>query len=84
MAYFLAIVLELVLIKNLFIMKKISTTTQSLFLALLILLGTRTLAYAQEPQWKLTLEKGVEWTKYTPNKILLVGSSDWGLHGVVS
>ncbi len=37
---------------------------------------------AQDPAWKLTLEKGVEWTKHTPNKILLVGSSDWGLHGV--
>jgi outer membrane protein assembly factor BamB len=82
MAYSLRRAFELVLIKNLFIMKKLSTTTQSLFLALLILLGTRTLAFAQEPQWKLTLEKGVEWTKYTPNKILLVGSTDWGLHGV--
>ena len=82
MAYSLPSVSWLVLIKNLFIMKKLSTTTQSMLLALLILFGTRTVIFAQEPQWKLTLEKGVEWTKYTPNKILLVGSSDWGLHGV--
>ena len=38
--------------------------------------------FSQEPQWKVNLEKGVEWTRYTPNKILLVGSSDWGLHGI--
>ena len=39
-------------------------------------------SFAQDPAWKLSMEKGVEWTKHTPNKILLVGSSDWGLHGV--
>lgn len=37
---------------------------------------------AQDPAWKVSLDKGVEWTRYTPNKILLVGSSDWGLHGI--
>lgn len=52
----------------------------NLVLVTLVLFSTR--SFAQEPQWKLTLDSGVEWTKYTPNKILLVGSSDWGLHGV--
>lgn len=63
-------------------MNKLNKTTQMLFLTLAMLVLTGTLSIAQEPQWKLTLEKGVEWTKHTPNKILLVGSTDWGLHGV--
>lgn len=63
-------------------MNKLNKTTQMLFLTLAMLVLTGTLSIAQEPQWKLTLEKGVEWTKHTPNKILLIGSTDWGLHGV--
>lgn len=39
-------------------------------------------SFSQEPAWKLELENGIEWTLHTPNKILLVGTSDWGLHGV--
>lgn len=63
-------------------MKKLLKTTPKLFLTLLLVWTIGMQCYAQEPAWKLSLEKGVEWTKYTPNKILLVGSSDWGLHGV--
>lgn len=63
-------------------MNKPNKITPSILLAIFTLLAGITTAFAQEPQWKLTLEKGVEWTRYTPNKILLVGSSDWGLHGV--
>ncbi|TDQ17583.1 putative pyrroloquinoline-quinone binding quinoprotein [Algoriphagus boseongensis] len=63
-------------------MKKLNKTTRLLFLAFAFAIGFGTKAFSQEPQWKLSLEKGVEWTKHTPNKILLVGSSDWGLHGV--
>ncbi|MFN3999569.1 PQQ-binding-like beta-propeller repeat protein [Algoriphagus sp.] len=63
-------------------MQKRSTTTPKLFLVILLVWAIGIGSYAQEPAWKLSLEKGVEWTKYTPNKILLVGSSDWGLHGV--
>lgn len=63
-------------------MKKLSTTNPKLFLVMLLVWTIGIESYAQEPTWKLSLEKGVEWTKYTPNKILLVGSSDWGLHGV--
>lgn len=63
-------------------MQKLSTTTPKLFFLMLLVWAIGIESYAQEPAWKLSLEKGVEWTKYTPNKILLVGSSDWGLHGV--
>jgi outer membrane protein assembly factor BamB len=63
-------------------MQKLSTTTPKLFLIMLLAWAIGIESYAQEPAWKLSLEKGVEWTKYTPNKILLVGSADWGLHGV--
>ncbi|PZV82977.1 outer membrane protein assembly factor BamB [Algoriphagus aquaeductus] len=82
MAYYRSNSGAIALIKILFTMNKLYKTTQSMFLAWVILLAFGTSAHAQEPQWKLSLEKGVEWTKYTPNKILLVGSSDWGLHGV--
>jgi outer membrane protein assembly factor BamB len=63
-------------------MKKLTQNTPKFFLFMLLAWATGLESYAQEPAWKLSLEKGVEWTKYTPNKILLVGSSDWGLHGV--
>jgi outer membrane protein assembly factor BamB len=63
-------------------MKKLTQNTPKIFLFMLLAWATGLESYAQEPAWKLSLEKGVEWTKYTPNKILLVGSSDWGLHGV--
>lgn len=61
---------------------KTTTTTRKLFLVVLLVWALGIESYAQEPAWKLSLDKGVEWTRYTPNKILLVGSSDWGLHGV--
>ncbi len=51
-------------------------------MSLVLILTALTSSFAQEPAWKVTLDKGVEWTRYTPNKILLIGSSDWGLHGV--
>jgi outer membrane protein assembly factor BamB len=63
-------------------MKELTKTTLKLFLIMLMAWAIGIESFAQEPAWKLSLEKGVEWTKYTPNKILLVGSSDWGLHGV--
>lgn len=63
-------------------MKKLISTTQLTILLTVLLLATGFKSFSQDPQWKLSLEKGVEWTKYTPNKILLVGSTDWGLHGV--
>ncbi len=53
-----------------------------MILASIVFLAAGSSAFSQEPQWKVSLDKGVEWTRYTPNKILLVGSSDWGLHGV--
>lgn len=82
MAYSLRGGVGIALIKILFIMKQLVKTTRVSILACLILVIAGVNSFAQEPQWKLTLEKGVEWTKYTPNKILLVGSTDWGLHGV--
>lgn len=53
-----------------------------IYLSLVLILVTMTSSFSQDPAWKVTLDKGVEWTRYTPNKILLIGSSDWGLHGV--
>ena len=63
-------------------MKKLFKTTRLLILASIMILAAGSTAFSQEPQWKVSLDKGVEWTRYTPNKILLVGSSDWGLHGI--
>lgn len=63
-------------------MKKAYTFNTKICLILILVLSTATSSFAQEPAWKVTLDKGVEWTRYTPNEILLIGSSDWGLHGV--
>jgi outer membrane protein assembly factor BamB len=63
-------------------MKKLSTTTPKLFLAMLLAWAIGIESYAQEPAWKLSLDKEIEWTLHTSNKILLVGTSDWGLHGI--
>ena len=63
-------------------MKKSYSFNTKICLILFLALLAMTSSYAQEPAWKVTLDKGVEWTRYTPNKILLIGSSDWGLHGV--
>ncbi len=68
--------------KNLFVMKKLHKFTRMAVLLGLLVLGTPNLGFAQEPAWKLALEKEIEWTLHTPNKILLVGTSDWGLHGI--
>ena len=35
-----------------------------------------------DPLWKQNFDKNVEWTKLASNGVLLVGTSDWGLHGV--
>lgn len=37
---------------------------------------------ANDPVWKQNFDKGVEWTRLASNGVLLVGTSDWGLHGV--
>ncbi|WP_111670773.1 outer membrane protein assembly factor BamB family protein [Algoriphagus litoralis] len=63
-------------------MKKLTSTTPKLFLTLLVAWAIGMESFAQEPAWKLSLEKEIEWTLHTHNKILLVGTSDWGLHGV--
>lgn len=63
-------------------MKKLYTTTRMMFLTLLMALVFGTNGFAQEPAWKLVLDKEIEWTLHTHNKILLVGTTDWGLHGV--
>lgn len=64
------------------VMKKLTSTTPKLFLTLLFAWAIGMESFAQEPEWKLSLEKEIEWTLHTHNKILLVGTSDWGLHGV--
>lgn len=51
-------------------------------LSLILVLAFGIEGFSQDPAWKLSLEKEIEWTLHTPNKILLVGTSDWGLHGV--
>ncbi len=63
-------------------MKNQYTITSKIILSMILFMTIGMESFGQDPAWKLTMEKGVEWTKYTPNKILLVGSSDWGLHGV--
>ncbi|WP_339751287.1 PQQ-binding-like beta-propeller repeat protein [Algoriphagus aquimarinus] len=63
-------------------MKNSYSLKSKICLSLVLILAAVTSSFAQEPAWKVTLDKGVEWTRYTPNKILLIGSSDWGLHGV--
>lgn len=40
--------------------------------------------YAQDALWQLDFEKGIEWNSITESGILLVGTSDWKLHGVDS
>jgi outer membrane protein assembly factor BamB len=62
-------------------MKKLQKITQMKLLILLLMIWSLD-SIAQEPAWKLNLDKEIEWTRYTPNKILLVGTADWGLHGV--
>ena len=48
--------------------------------ALLILLTG--IANAQEALWQLDFEKEIEWNMVTESGVLLVGTSDWNLHGV--
>lgn len=52
------------------------------FLICLLAMSLHSKGFSQEPAWKLVLDKEIEWTLHTPNKILLVGTSDWGLHGI--
>ena len=42
------------------------------------------LANAQDALWQLDFDKEVEWNMVTESGILLVGTSDWSLHGVDS
>lgn len=63
-------------------MKTSFTLIAKTCLFVMLAIMTVTFTMAQEAAWSVTLDKGVEWTRYTPNKILLIGSSDWGLHGV--
>jgi outer membrane protein assembly factor BamB len=49
---------------------------------LFLLLGIFTSLASGDPIWKQNFDKGVDWTRLASNGILLVGTSDWGLHGV--
>lgn len=53
---------------------------KTLIALLLVVLATST--HAQEALWQLDFEKGIEWNMVTESGILLVGTSDWNLHGV--
>ena len=42
-----------------------------------------TLVSAQStPRWTANFEKSIEWSKLLPNGVLLVGTSDYGMHGL--
>ncbi len=49
---------------------------------LILLLFLTGVATAQEALWQLNFEKEIEWNMVTESGILLVGTSDWNLHGV--
>lgn len=80
--YSLQSVTKVVLMKNIFIMKTLTKLTQMVTLICLVAMGFPQQGFSQEPAWKLALDKEIEWTLHTQNKILLVGTSDWGLHGI--
>jgi ABC-type amino acid transport substrate-binding protein len=60
------------------IMKKLIPVAAFLVLASLL---TASVHSNTEPIWKQNLDKEVEWTQLTSIGVLLVGTSDWGLHG---
>lgn len=57
-------------------MKKLKLT----MLALILLISGA--AHAQDALWQLNFDREIEWNMVTESGILLVGTSDWNLHGV--
>lgn len=51
-------------------------------LILILALSIGIQVQANDPIWKQNFDKEVQWTRLAPNGILLVGTTDWGLHGV--
>jgi len=55
---------------------------KNLSLAMILMLMCSSIIAQNTPRWTADFEKTIEWTKLMPNGILLMGTSDYGLHGI--
>jgi outer membrane protein assembly factor BamB len=55
---------------------------KNLSLAMFLMLIWSGIIAQNTPRWTADFEKTIEWTKLMPNGILLMGTSDFGLHGI--
>jgi outer membrane protein assembly factor BamB len=63
-------------------LKKMKILQKSLLVALTYFAMVATINAQNTPAWTAEFEKTIEWSKLLPNGILLLGTSDYGLHGV--
>lgn len=55
---------------------------KSVFTILLAFAAATFLLAQSTPRWTANLDKTIEWSKLLPNGILLIGTSDYGMHGL--